>query len=112
MLYRGAPSKDPWGTLRTSSWKINNRLNNLIFSYRILTSELSFFDSLRSQVIILEQSVLVMNKSQAEKKVYAFHTVFRVDVNDVKLFQNPTRSPFDHFIDPQSMPRLFQTINR
>ena len=25
-----------------------------------------------------------MNKSQAEKKVYAFHTVFRVDVNDVK----------------------------
>ena len=25
-----------------------------------------------------------MNKSQAEKKVYAFHAEFRVDVNDVK----------------------------
>ena len=54
-----------------------------------------------------------MNKSQAEKKVYAFHAVFRVDVNDVKSFQNPTEtSPFDHFLDPQSMPRLFKTINR
>ena len=54
-----------------------------------------------------------MNKSQAEKKVYAFHAVFRVDVNDVKPFQNPTeRSPFDHFLDPQSMPRHFKTINR
>ena len=43
-----------------------------------------------------------MNKSQAEKKVYAFHAVFRVDVNDVKPFQNPTKtSPFDHFLDPQ-----------
>ena len=31
-----------------------------------------------------------MNKSQAEKKVYAFHAVFRVDVNGVKPFQNPT----------------------
>ena len=31
-----------------------------------------------------------MNKSQSEKKVYAFQTVFRVDVNDVKPFQNPT----------------------
>ena len=49
-----------------------------------------------------------MNKSQAEKKVYAFHAVFRVDVNDVKPFQNPT---FDHFLDPQSMQRLFKTIN-
>ena len=49
-----------------------------------------------------------MNKSQAEKKVYAFHAVFRVDVNDVKPFQNPTEaSPFDHFLNPQSMPRLF-----
>ena len=49
-----------------------------------------------------------MNKSQAEKKVYAFHAVFRVDVNDVKPFQNPKEtSPFDHFFDPQSMPRLF-----
>ena len=37
-----------------------------------------------------------MNKSQAEKKVNAFHAVFRVDVNDVKPSQNPTeRSPFD-----------------
>ena len=40
-----------------------------------------------------------MNKSQAEKKVH--------------VFQNPTgRSPFDHFLDQQSMPRLFITINR
>ena len=54
-----------------------------------------------------------MNKSQAEKKVYAFHAVFRVDVNDVKLFQNLTEtSPFDHFLDPQSVPRLFKTVNR
>ena len=54
-----------------------------------------------------------MNKSQAETKVYAFYVDFRVDVNDVKPFQNPTKtSPFDHFLDPQSMPRLFKTINR
>ena len=54
-----------------------------------------------------------MNISQAEKKVYAFHAVFRVDINDVKPFQNPTEtSPFDHFLDPQSMPILFKTINR
>ena len=54
-----------------------------------------------------------MNKSQAEKKVYAFHTVFIVDVNDVKPFKNPTEtSPFNHFLDPQFMPRLFKTINR
>ena len=54
-----------------------------------------------------------MKKSQAEKKVYAFHAVFRVDVNDVKPFQNPTEtSPFYHFLDPKSMPRLFQAINR
>ena len=54
-----------------------------------------------------------MNKSQAEKKVYVFHAVFRVDVNDVKQFQNPTEtSPFDHFLDQQYMPRLFKTINR
>ena len=54
-----------------------------------------------------------MNKSQAEKKVCAFHAVFRVDVNDVKTFQNCTEtSPFDHFLDPQSMPRLFKTINQ
>ena len=51
-----------------------------------------------------------MNKSQAEKKVCACHAVFRVEV---KKFQNPTEtSPFDHFLDPQSMPRLFKTINR
>ena len=57
--------------------------------------------------------ILVMNKSQAEKKVYVFHAVFRVDVNDVKPFQNPTEtSPFDHFLDQQYMPRLFKTINR
>ena len=54
-----------------------------------------------------------MNKSQAEKKVYVFNTVFRVDVNDVKPFQNPTEtSPFDPFLDPQSMRRLFKIINR
>ena len=54
-----------------------------------------------------------MNKFQAEKKVYAFHAVFRVDVNDVKSFQIPTETlSFDHFLDPQSMPRLFKTINR
>ena len=54
-----------------------------------------------------------MNKSQAETKVYAFCVDFRVDVNDVKPFQNPTKtSPFDHFLDPQSMTRLFKTINR
>ena len=51
-----------------------------------------------------------MNKSHAETKVYAFHAVFRVDV---KTFPNPTEtSPFDHFLDPQPMPRLFKTINR
>ena len=54
-----------------------------------------------------------MNKSQAEKKVYAFHAVFRDDVNDVRPFKNPTgRSPFDHFLDPLCMPRLFITRNR
>ena len=54
-----------------------------------------------------------MKISQAEKKVYAFHAVFRVDVNDVKPFQNPTEtSPFDRFLDPLSMPRLFKAINR
>ena len=54
-----------------------------------------------------------MNKSPAEKKVNAFHAVFRVDVYDFKPFQNPTEtSPFDHFLDLQSMPRLFKTINR
>ena len=54
-----------------------------------------------------------MNKSQAEKKDYEFYAVLRVGVNDVKSFQNPTEtSPFDHFLDPQSMPRLFKTINR
>ena len=54
-----------------------------------------------------------MNKSQSEKKVYAFHAVFRVEVNDIKSFQNPTEtSPFYHFLDPQSMPRLFKTISQ
>ena len=54
-----------------------------------------------------------MNKSQAEKKVYAFYTVFRVGVNDIKPFQNPTEtSPFNYFFDPQSMPRLFKTIKQ
>ena len=54
-----------------------------------------------------------MNESQAKKKVYAFHPVFRSDVNDVKPYQNPIeRSSFDHFLDLQSMPILFKTINR
>ena len=54
-----------------------------------------------------------MNISQAEKKVNAFHAVFRVEVNDVKPFQNSIEtSPFDHFLDLQSMPRLYKTINR
>ena len=51
-----------------------------------------------------------MNISQAENKFYAFHAVFRVDVNDVKPFQNPSgRSPFDHFLGPQSLPILFDS---
>ena len=42
-----------------------------------------------------------MNKSQSEKKVYAFYAELRVDVNDVKPFQNPTEtSSFDHLLDP------------
>ena len=50
-----------------------------------------------------------MNKSKAEKNVYAFYAVFRVDVNDIKPFQNPTEtSPFGHFLDSQFMPRLFK----
>ena len=54
-----------------------------------------------------------MNKSQAEKNVYAIHAVFRVGVNDVKPFQNRTEtSPFDHLLDPQCMTRHFKTINR
>ena len=54
-----------------------------------------------------------MSESQAEKKVYAFYAVFRIDVNDVKPFQNHTESsPFDHLLDPQSLPRLVKTINR
>ena len=53
-----------------------------------------------------------MNESQAGEKVNAFHAVFRVDVNDVKPFQNPLEaSPFDHFLDPQSMPKLFKNIS-
>ena len=54
-----------------------------------------------------------MNKSQAEKNFCAFHAVFRIDVNDVKPFQNPTgRLPADHFLDTESMPRLLTTTNR
>ena len=47
---------------------------------------MTFFDILRSQVIILEESVLLLNKAQSEKKFYAFNAVLRVDANDVKLF--------------------------
>ena len=54
-----------------------------------------------------------MNKTQTKNKFYAFNAVFRVDVKDVKPFKNPTgRLPADHFIDPQSMPKLLKTINR
>ena len=54
-----------------------------------------------------------MNESQQKRKIMCFMQYSRVDVNDVKLFQNPTEtSPFDHFLDPQSMPRLFKAINR
>ena len=54
-----------------------------------------------------------MNKSEAEMKVYAFYAVFRVDVNDVTPFQTPTETlQFDHFLDPQYMPKLFKTINQ
>ena len=54
-----------------------------------------------------------MNKAQAEKKFYSFKAVFRVDINDVKPFQNPTgRLPADHFLNPQSMPRLLKTLDR
>ena len=50
-----------------------------------------------------------MNKAQTEKKFYALNAVFRVDVNDVNPFQNPTgRLPAFHFLDPQSMPRLLK----
>ena len=42
-----------------------------------------------------------MNKAQAENKFFVFHAVFRVDVNDVKPFQNLTEwLPADHFLDP------------
>ena len=41
-------------------------------------------------MIILEENVIVMNKAQKENTFFAFHAVFRVDVNDVKPFQNPT----------------------
>ena len=54
-----------------------------------------------------------MNKAQVEKKFYAFHTVFRVDVNAFKPFQNPTgRFPADNFLDWQSLIRLFKVTNR
>ena len=60
--------------------------------------------------IILEEHVHVFNKAQAEKKIYAFKAIFRVDVNS---FQNPTgRWPADDFHDPQSIQRFFKTKNR
>ena len=46
-------------------------------------------------------------------KFYAFNAVFRVDVNDVKPFQDPTgRLPADHFLDPQSMPKQNRWLNQ
>ena len=54
-----------------------------------------------------------MRKAQAENNFYALNAVFRVDVNDVKLFHNPTgRLLADHFLNPQSMPGLLKTTNR
>ena len=54
-----------------------------------------------------------MNKGQAEKNFYTFNTVFRVNVNDVKPFRNPTgRLPVDLFLDPQFMPRPLKTTNQ
>ena len=51
-----------------------------------------------------------MNKSQEEKKVTRFTQYPELTLMTLKPFQNPTvRSPFDHFLDPQSMPRLFKT---
>ena len=50
---------------------------------------------------MLKENGLFMNKAQAENKFFVFHTVFRVDVNDVKPFQNPNKwLPADHFLDP------------
>ena len=52
-------------------------------------------------------------KALPEKKNYAFNVVFRVDVNDVKPFQNHAGwLPADHFHDPQFLPRLFKTKKR
>ena len=51
-----------------------------------------------------------MNKSQAEKKVCALHAVFRADVNDVKTFQNPTKTfPFDHVLKQLNFDLLIPT---
>ena len=62
---------------------------------------------------MFEANVLLMNKAQVENHVYAFSAVFRVDVNDVKPFQNPIEKlPAGHFFDSQSMQRLLQTTNR
>ena len=68
---------------------------------------MTFFDIIRSQVIILEENALLFNKAQSEKEFYAFYAIFRVDV---KPFQKITgRLPADHFHDPQSLPRIFKT---
>ena len=65
-------------------------------------------DILRSQVIILEENVLLLNKTQSEF-FYAFNAAFRVDVNDVKHFQEIARRlSADHFHDLQPMPRIFK----
>ena len=49
--------------------------------------------------ILTVLEINILNKSQAKRKVNEFHAVFRVGVNDVKPFQNPTEtSPFDHFL--------------
>ena len=50
-----------------------------------------------------------MNKTQTEKKLYAFNTIFRVYVNGAKPFLNPAeRLPADHFRYPQSTPRVLK----
>ena len=54
-------------------------------------------------VIIIEENILVLNKTQAEKKFDASNAIFRIDVNDVKPFLNSAeRLPADDYRYPQS----------
>ena len=74
---------------------------------------MTFYDVLRSVVIIIEENTPVFNKTQAKKKVNASDAIFRVDVNDVKPFLNPAgRLLADHFRYLQYMPRVLKTANQ